>query len=194
MTKFKRQAGEPYTLITPLSPLADLEQFLKNNIFALGELTLNLLPHRHRVRRSLCTIRKHWTNDFFLAVTDRDRKFVLGVATAQDLENFVTRRGSWFTAAYLWETLYCAWAIAFPSSSPLDCIWLTRSPHPHLRTDRMTVSLIQLRSYAHTLEGAVFVAYNPSRSCILFEYWRLIRLSPSNPVSGVSYQLYHTNF
>jgi hypothetical protein len=30
----------------------------------------------------------------FASVTDYDRKFVLGVATSQDLENFVTRRGS----------------------------------------------------------------------------------------------------
>jgi hypothetical protein len=36
MTKFKRTASEPYTLITPLSSLADLEEFLKHNIFALG--------------------------------------------------------------------------------------------------------------------------------------------------------------
>jgi len=61
MTKFKRNSSEPYTLITPLSSLADLEEFLKTNIFAL--------------------------------VTDYDRKFVLGLATSQDLENFVTRRG-----------------------------------------------------------------------------------------------------
>lgn len=38
MTKFKRAASEPYTLITPLSPLADLEEFLKFNIFALGSV------------------------------------------------------------------------------------------------------------------------------------------------------------
>ncbi|TFK67601.1 hypothetical protein BDN72DRAFT_798863 [Pluteus cervinus] len=63
MTKFKRSASVPYTLITPLSPLADLEEFLRSNIFAL--------------------------------VTDTSRKFVLGVATSQDLENFVTRRGSY---------------------------------------------------------------------------------------------------
>ncbi|KAF9457555.1 hypothetical protein BDZ94DRAFT_1272906 [Collybia nuda] len=61
MTKFKRAVSEPYTLITPLSPLAELEEFLKTNIFAL--------------------------------VTDNDRKFVLAVATSQDLESFVTRRG-----------------------------------------------------------------------------------------------------
>ncbi|PPR02259.1 hypothetical protein CVT24_011608 [Panaeolus cyanescens] len=61
MTKFKRSPTEPYTIITPLSPLSELEEFLKNNIFAL--------------------------------VTDSGRKFVLAVATSQDLENFVTRLG-----------------------------------------------------------------------------------------------------
>ncbi|KAH9477956.1 Cystathionine beta-synthase [Psilocybe cubensis] len=35
MTKFKRTSSEPYTVITPLSPLSDLEDFLKRNIFAL---------------------------------------------------------------------------------------------------------------------------------------------------------------
>jgi len=61
MIKFKRTASEPYTLITPSSPLSDLEEFLRDNIFAL--------------------------------VTDYDRKFVLAVATSQDLENFISRRG-----------------------------------------------------------------------------------------------------
>ncbi|KAF8180419.1 hypothetical protein BJ912DRAFT_981255 [Pholiota molesta] len=61
MTKFQRSSTEPYTTITPLSPLSDLEEFLKKNIFAL--------------------------------VTDQDRKFVLAVATSQDLDNFVSRRG-----------------------------------------------------------------------------------------------------
>ncbi|KAF8886528.1 hypothetical protein BD779DRAFT_1441608 [Infundibulicybe gibba] len=61
MTKFKRTVSQPYTLITPLSSLADLETFLQKNIFAL--------------------------------VTDNDRKFVLAVATSQDLGNFVSRRG-----------------------------------------------------------------------------------------------------
>jgi len=35
MTKFQRGASQPYSLITPSTPLADLEQFLQNNIFAL---------------------------------------------------------------------------------------------------------------------------------------------------------------
>ncbi|KAH6909545.1 hypothetical protein BKA70DRAFT_1148760, partial [Coprinopsis sp. MPI-PUGE-AT-0042] len=61
MTKFNRSSGQPYSLITPMSPLSDLEGFLKDNLFAL--------------------------------VTDANRKFVLGVATSQDLENFVSRRG-----------------------------------------------------------------------------------------------------
>jgi len=62
MTKFNRSHSTPYTLITPSTPLGDLEEFLKHNIFAI--------------------------------VTDRDRKFLLAVATSQDLENFVKRRGS----------------------------------------------------------------------------------------------------
>ncbi|KAI0076512.1 hypothetical protein K474DRAFT_1597858 [Panus rudis PR-1116 ss-1] len=61
MTKFNRAASEPYTLITPDTPLEELEKFLEKNTFAL--------------------------------VTDGGRKFVLGVATSQDLENFVSRRG-----------------------------------------------------------------------------------------------------
>jgi len=62
MSKFKRTSSHPYTLITVSTPLAELEEFLNTNIFAL--------------------------------VTDSERKFVLAVATSQDLENFVSRRGS----------------------------------------------------------------------------------------------------
>ncbi|KAI0053190.1 hypothetical protein FA95DRAFT_1586228 [Auriscalpium vulgare] len=62
MVKFNRSVStHPYTVITPDTPLSDLEEFLKDKIFAL--------------------------------VTDYGRKFVLGVATAQDLETFVSRRG-----------------------------------------------------------------------------------------------------
>jgi hypothetical protein len=47
MTKFNRSASHPYALITPTSPLADLEDFLKTNIFALGSVVcffeINLL-------------------------------------------------------------------------------------------------------------------------------------------------------
>ncbi|KAJ3481034.1 hypothetical protein NLI96_g7934 [Meripilus lineatus] len=45
MTKFKRSSSEPYTLITPSTPLADLEEFLRHNIFALGTAPF-LLPPR----------------------------------------------------------------------------------------------------------------------------------------------------
>ncbi|KAF7974863.1 hypothetical protein HWV62_11111 [Athelia sp. TMB] len=61
MVKFQRRASQPYSVITPDTPLAELESFLRENIFAL--------------------------------ITDYDRKFVLGVATSHDLENFVSRRG-----------------------------------------------------------------------------------------------------
>ena len=78
MTKFERTASHPYTVITPLSSLSELEGFLKTNIFALGKFGLVLL------RKDLM---------IFYAVTDSERKFVLAVATQQDLDNFVTRRG-----------------------------------------------------------------------------------------------------
>jgi len=60
MIRFDRSASaDPYTVITPVTPLAELEGFLSNNIFAL--------------------------------VTDVSRKFVLAVATSQDLETFIKR-------------------------------------------------------------------------------------------------------
>lgn len=37
MTKFKRNPSEPYTLISPMSSLVDLEMFLETNLFALGK-------------------------------------------------------------------------------------------------------------------------------------------------------------
>ncbi|KAF5362599.1 hypothetical protein D9758_009586 [Tetrapyrgos nigripes] len=61
LTKFKRSSSEPYTLITPLTPLSELEEFLKSNIFAL--------------------------------VTDYERKFVLAVATSDDIKEFAKRGG-----------------------------------------------------------------------------------------------------
>ncbi|CAE6443965.1 unnamed protein product [Rhizoctonia solani] len=62
MTKFARGAGVHYTVITPETPLEELEAFLETTDFAI--------------------------------VTDWNRKFVLGVATKDDLSNFVTRRGT----------------------------------------------------------------------------------------------------
>lgn len=61
MTKFNRDPELGYTLITPDTPLAVLEEFLEKNLFAL--------------------------------VTDYSRKFVLAVATKDDLDTFVKRRG-----------------------------------------------------------------------------------------------------
>ncbi|KAG6820912.1 hypothetical protein H0H93_009686 [Arthromyces matolae] len=36
MTKFLRTASHPYTTITPLTSLSELEQFLQTQLFALG--------------------------------------------------------------------------------------------------------------------------------------------------------------
>ena len=104
MNKFDRSAKREYTVITPFSPLEDLEAFLENNLFALG-------APLHCISYPL------WTIDVPVpvgTVTDSERKFVLAVATQQDLDvrsyirtcdygfrslttpfvqNFVTRRG-----------------------------------------------------------------------------------------------------
>ncbi|THH08172.1 hypothetical protein EW145_g2883 [Phellinidium pouzarii] len=66
MMKFKRGPSQTYTLITPDTPLNELEDFLKNNLFALASQ---------------------------FEVTDYDRKFVLAVATQGDLDTFISRRG-----------------------------------------------------------------------------------------------------
>lgn len=71
MTHFKRSAGTPYTVVTPSTELADLEQFLDNNIFAL----------------SACCVYAITTQLLILIpVTDHGRKFVLAVVTKQDLD------------------------------------------------------------------------------------------------------------
>ncbi|KAG9049715.1 hypothetical protein FS837_009360 [Tulasnella sp. UAMH 9824] len=41
-TQFKRGKAQPYTVITPWTPLADLEAFLKDNDFAIGKFTPSL--------------------------------------------------------------------------------------------------------------------------------------------------------
>lgn len=71
MTKFKRSALHQYTLITPSTPLGELEAFLKVNIFALGE--------------AYKILGNEYLNDP-QSVTDYDRQFVLAVATSSDLE------------------------------------------------------------------------------------------------------------
>lgn len=71
MTRFIRNESHPYTVITPDTPLAELAEFLRHNIFALGESYLMI--------STACL-----TDDDL--VTDSKRKFVLAVATSQDLE------------------------------------------------------------------------------------------------------------
>ncbi len=66
MTKFKRTASTPYTIISPSTPLAELEDFLKHNIFAivtdwdrkfvLGVVTSHDLEVRSSFSRSLVSL------------------------------------------------------------------------------------------------------------------------------------------
>lgn len=74
MTKFQRNPKLGYTLITPDTPLDTLEVFLRDHLFALGML---LIYHGTKHRPD---------NYNHQLVTDQSRKFVLGVATAHDLE------------------------------------------------------------------------------------------------------------
>ena len=41
MSKFRRGPSQTYTLITPDTPLHELEEFLKHNLFALGMIQVN---------------------------------------------------------------------------------------------------------------------------------------------------------
>lgn len=70
MTKFQRK-GKKYTVITMDTPLEDLEAFFEG--------TLDGGPG---------------TEQGFAVVTDAERKFVLGVSTKEDLDEFVKRRPS----------------------------------------------------------------------------------------------------
>ena len=66
MLKFKRK-GRRYRVITMNTPLEDLEQFFNGGVDGSGPQD-------------------------FAVVTDENRRFVLGVATKADLEEFVKRR------------------------------------------------------------------------------------------------------
>lgn len=68
MTRFQRK-GRKYTVITMETPLEELEKFFRGD---KGE-------------------EEGWAEDFAV-VTDGTRRFVLGVATVGDLEEFVKRR------------------------------------------------------------------------------------------------------
>ncbi|CAI6098181.1 hypothetical protein V2G26_000760 [Clonostachys chloroleuca] len=67
MTRFQRR-GRTYQVITMETPLEELEAFFRGGV-SDGE----------------------WTQDFAV-ITDDNRRFVMGVATVQDLEEFVKRR------------------------------------------------------------------------------------------------------
>ena len=88
MIKFQRGRSNGYILITPASPLLDLEEFLGDHLFALGTVSSRptLIHVNENFDKSCCRC----------LVTDSSRKFVLAVATRQDLDNFVTRRGRGF--------------------------------------------------------------------------------------------------
>ncbi|PHH72920.1 hypothetical protein CDD82_5734 [Ophiocordyceps australis] len=68
MTRFRRDARNPYRIITLQTPLEQLEDFFRAGV-----------PDGP------------W-RQLFAVVTDENRRFVLGVATVQDLEEFVKRR------------------------------------------------------------------------------------------------------
>lgn len=61
-----------YQVVTPDTSLDVLEEFLKKHSFAVGTV-----PER---------------GGLMCVVTDESRKFVLGVATREDLEEFAKRR------------------------------------------------------------------------------------------------------
>lgn len=71
MMKFQRK-GKKYEVITMETPLEDLERFFFGGAGSQGGK-----PQR-----------------WFAVVTDEERRFVLGVATVDDLERFVERRPS----------------------------------------------------------------------------------------------------
>lgn len=67
MTRFQRR-GRKYRVITMQTPLEELEAFFRGGV-PDGE----------------------WKEEFAV-ITDENRRFVLGVTTVQDLEEFVKRR------------------------------------------------------------------------------------------------------
>ncbi|KAF3055825.1 putative cystathionine beta-synthase protein [Daldinia childiae] len=67
MAHFERK-GKKYKVITMATPLEELEQFFEGGASGIGQ------------------------KQEFAVVTDEDRRFVLGVATRSDLEEFVKRR------------------------------------------------------------------------------------------------------
>ena len=73
MTRFQRR-GRTYRVITMQTPLEELESFFRGGDGGAG-----------------AGAGGEWAQEFAV-VTDENRRFVLGVATVQDLEEFVKRR------------------------------------------------------------------------------------------------------
>jgi CBS domain-containing protein len=73
-TRFDRRKSVGYEVITPDTSLDVLDEFLKEHDFAIG-----MFPPLQ-------------TGMLMVVVTDESRKFVLGVATRGDLEEFAKRR------------------------------------------------------------------------------------------------------
>lgn len=71
MTRFQRK-GRKYKVITMQTPLEELEVFFRGG----GEQQ---------------PAKGEWAQEFAV-ITDENRRFVLGVTTVQDLEEFVKRR------------------------------------------------------------------------------------------------------
>jgi hypothetical protein len=78
MQRFDRKRTNVYTIITMDTPLEELERFFK------GE---PMTPREGKVNATAGTGKQD-----FAIVTDPTRKFVLGVVTEGDLQEFVRRR------------------------------------------------------------------------------------------------------
>lgn len=70
-TRFDRRKNVGYQVITPDTSLDILDEFLKEHTFAIGMAFIQMYVN---------------------LVTDESRKFVLGIATRSDLEEFAKRR------------------------------------------------------------------------------------------------------
>ncbi|KAK8142919.1 hypothetical protein G3M48_007991 [Beauveria asiatica] len=85
MTRFQRK-GRAYRVITMQTPLEELEAFFRGDDGAgAGGSDGQQQQQQHGKKAG------EWAQEFAV-VTDENRRFVLGVATVQDLEEFVKRR------------------------------------------------------------------------------------------------------
>ena len=78
-TRFDRRKSVGYQIITPDTSLDVLDEFLKDHPFAIGTSIFSLGG------LFIC-------DSWLMIVTDESRKFVLGVATRSDLEEYAKRR------------------------------------------------------------------------------------------------------